>query len=137
MNKKEISPERKQSASRLRLIRENAGFTQERFSEILGITLSAYKKLESGENQISIVSLRKLYNEMNVSTDYILYGNTESLDKVWTAVLNCKELDKMRILIRLLAYFTETRKGTFSLNDEQTIRDKEMLQLIKELNGED
>ena len=38
-----------QSACRLRQIRENADLTQEQFSEILGISVSAYKKVESGE----------------------------------------------------------------------------------------
>lgn len=108
--KKEISLEKKQSASRLRRIRENAGLTQEQFSEVLGITVSAYKKVERGENQVSITSLRKLYHEMRVSTDYILYGDTGKPDEVWTKVLGCSETDKMKLFLRLFSHFTKTQK---------------------------
>ena len=61
MNKRYTLGERMQSACRLRQIRENADLTQEQFSEILGISVSAYKKVESGENQVSIASLSNLY----------------------------------------------------------------------------
>jgi len=50
MSKKDTLGERLQSACRLRQIRENAKLTQEQFAEILGISVSAYKKVESGEN---------------------------------------------------------------------------------------
>ena len=77
MSKKDTVVERMQSAFRLRQIRENAGLTQEQFSEILEISLSAYKKVESGENQVSLSSLRKLYKEMSVSVDFILFGKNQ------------------------------------------------------------
>ena len=50
MSKKDTLGERLQSACRSRQIRENAKLTQEQFAEILGISVSAYKKVESGEN---------------------------------------------------------------------------------------
>lgn len=78
MNKRYTLGERMQSACRLRQIRENADLTQEQFSEILGISVSAYKKVESGENQVSIASLSNLYKKMNVSTDYILFGKRKT-----------------------------------------------------------
>lgn len=70
MSKKGTAEERMQSAQRLRHIRESAELTQEQFAEILGISVSAYKKVESGENNISLASLRCLHKEMSVSADY-------------------------------------------------------------------
>lgn len=139
MSKKDTLGERLQSAARLRQIRENAGLTQDEFSEILGISLSAYKKVESGENQVSLSSLRKLYEEMSVSADFVLYGKNEGLDEAWEAVLNCSETDKMFLMLRLLSYFTKIKKGVFPLKEEQVEEDKEILQMLRELqnDGED
>ncbi len=137
MKKKEYSVAKKQAASRLRLVRENAGLTQEQFAEILDITVSAYKKVESGENQISTAVLRKLYDVMNVSTDYILYGDTKNPDGVWTTVLNCSEVDKMYLLIRLLSYFTKIKPGTFPLKGESPKKEEEICQLLERLRTDE
>ncbi len=135
MGKKDTWGERIESACRLRQIRESAGLTQEQFAEILGISVSAYKKVESGENQVSLSSLRNLYQKMQVSTDYVLFGKQQNIDEVWKDVLNCSESDKMFILMRLLVYFTKIKKGVFSLKDEKSREEQELLQLIQRLQN--
>ncbi len=135
MSKMDTSSERMQSALRLRQIREGAGLTQEQFSEILGISLSAYKKVESGENQVSLSCLRNLYTTMNVSTDYILYGDKQDLDDTWCMILNCSEHDKMFLFLRLLAYFTKLKGAMFPSQDKQSKEDKDILQLLRKLQG--
>ncbi len=139
MNEKEHLKEKMQSAVRIRQIRENAGFTQEQFAEMLGISSSAYKKVESGENHISLPCLKKLHKEMSVSADYVLFGEKSGMDDTWEAVLNCSEKDKLFLLIKLWAYFSEIKKGIFPLKEEQSDYDKEILQLFKKLqtDGED
>ncbi|MDE6627055.1 MAG: helix-turn-helix domain-containing protein [Lachnospiraceae bacterium] len=138
MSKIDTLKERMQSATRLRRIRENANLTQEQFSEILGISLSAYKKVESGENQVSLSSLRNLRRVMNISTDYILYGDNQNLEDTWCMILNCSEPDKMFLLLRLLVYFTKIKDTAFPLQDNQSNEDKEIMQLLRKLqsNGE-
>ena len=135
MSKKEISVERRQSASRLRMIRENAGMTQEQFSEVLEISLSAYKKIESGENQISLDGLKKLKTEMSVSADYVLFGEHEGVDDVWDSILNCSEQDKMALMLRLLMYFTEVKKGRFSLKNDYLYHNEEIMRFVGELQA--
>ena len=133
MRKSDTLRERMQSACRLRQIREHAGLTQEEFAEILDISLSAYKKVECGENQVSIASLRNLYNKMHVSADYVLFGKKQDLDEVWTEILNCSEADKMLMFVRLLVYFTKMKKEIFPLMEEYSKGEEEILQLIKKL----
>lgn len=133
MSKKDISEEKVKSAFRLREIRENAHLTQEQFSEILGISLSGYKKVESGENQVSLECLKRLHEEMNISSDYILYGKTSGMDETWKAILNCSEADKIFLLGRLMLYFSETKKGTYSVKEKQTDYDKIISQMMKML----
>ena len=139
MGKKNNFEDRKQQAARIRQIRENSKLTQEQFAEILDISVSAYKKIESGENQISLSCLRKLYDEMQVSSDFVLYDKRQEADGVWTDILNCSEGDKMFIFARLMAYFTEAKAEVFPQKNEQAKYDKEILQLIKsvQINGED
>ncbi len=133
MSKKDTLEERMQSAFRLRQIRENADLTQEQFSEVLGISLSAYKKVESGENQVSLSSLRNLYKKMSVSVDFVLFGENQKLSGVWESVLNCSETDKMFLLLKLLVYFTKMKKSTFSLKEEQSEENEEILQILNQL----
>ncbi len=138
MSKKDTSEERMQSANRLRQIRENAGFTQEQFSEILELSLSAYKKVESGENQVSLTSIKKLYTKMGVSADFVLFGKKRDLDGTWEAILNSSESDKMVLLLRLLGYFTKVKRFTFPLKEEQ-IEENDILQMLSKWqnDGED
>ena len=63
--------EKLEAAKRLHQVRKNLGITQQKFAEILDISLSAYKKIESGENCVSLNSLRILNRELGVSADYI------------------------------------------------------------------
>ena len=80
--------DRVNTAARIRQIREDAGLTQEAFAELIGISLSGYKKIESGENQISLNNLRELARALQVSTDYILLGKKEEYGTVWDQIIN-------------------------------------------------
>jgi len=139
MEKKEYSiKERREIAARLRSTRESSDYTQENFAEVLGVSASAYKKVEEGENRISLAILRELRQKLNVSADYILYGDNQSLEDVWSRVLNCSEPDKMLIFIRLLEYFTIIKKSTFPLKGDNKGESEEILKIIQEIhmNGE-
>jgi len=137
MGKSDTLGERMQSACRLRQIRENAGLTQEQFAEVLGISVSAYKKVESGENQVSLSSLRNLYNEMQVSTDYVLFGKKQDMNEVWKSILNCTEEDKMLMFMRLLVYFTDVKKETFPRKEKYSKEKEEILSLMKRLQNDE
>lgn len=136
MSKSDTLGERMQSACRLRRIRENAGMTQEQFAEVLGISVSAYKKVESGENQVSLSSLRNLYNEMQVSVDYVLFGKKQDMSEVWKSILNCTEEDKMVMLMRLLEYFTDVKKEMFPRKNKYS-KEEEIINLLKKLQNDE
>ena len=133
MRKGETTIQKQEVATRLREIRMNSGYTQERFAEIIDISLSAYKKLESAENQISIDCLRKIERQLKVSADYVLFGEHRDREEVWKAILNCSEQDKLYLLFRLANYFTKLSKGKFLTQDVQAIFDKEFLEILKEM----
>ena len=101
------------AANRVREIRLGRGNSQEKFAEYLDISLSAYKKIESSENGISVNILRKLHRKFNISTDYILYGECKEFSDVLFLIDNCSETDKMKILFQLLHYFVNDKNKTF------------------------
>lgn len=134
MRRSENVTQKQEIAARLREIRKNSGLTQEKFAEILELSLSAYKKIESAENQISIDSLRKIEEQLKVSSDYVLFGKREDVDKIWKAILNSSECDKMVTLFRLLNYFTAVKETRYVTQEEQSIYDERFLKLLKEMD---
>lgn len=119
MNDNKISTEKIKTAERLRGIRERMGCTQEVFANKLNISLSAYKKIEGAENNVSVNVLKKL-NEMKVSSDYILFGEKGDVDSVWRDIQTCTEEDKLYICIMLMIHFVEMR-GIDKNNDMDKI----------------
>lgn len=134
MRKSEVSSERLEVAARLRQIRISTGLTQEKFAEILEISLSAYKKIESAENQISLEGIRKLQRELNVSSDYLLFGKYESVDDIWKMIVNCSENDKMLLMLRLISYFSKAKEVKYCIREEQTGYDGEILNILREMD---
>lgn len=58
--------------NRIRLLRDESGLNQQEMGELLGLTQSAYSKYETGENQMSADTLRKLAIMYDVSGDFLL-----------------------------------------------------------------
>lgn len=117
MSKKHIGKERRELAERIRQIRMNLDYTQEKFAEILGISLTAYKKIESAENQITLDGLRTLNRELGVSADYLLFGTRADTEKTWESIQNCSEDDKLMLMLRLFMYFSQAKKGKYLSKD--------------------
>ena len=133
MTKDKNIARKKEIAIWLREIRNNSGLTQEKFSEILELSVSAYKKIESGENQISIDGVKKIVEKLDVSADYILLGKRGDVDEIWKSILNCTEHDKIFMLLRLLNYFTNIRSGQYLTKEQQAMCDEQLLPIIKEM----
>lgn len=68
----------KEIGQRLRELRRNKGYTQEQFSEKLGMSLNFYGKIERGEAKLSIEKLVLLYNDYGADINYLLTGETRN-----------------------------------------------------------
>lgn len=129
---KNTKDKRKERTERIKAVRLLLGLTQKQFAEALGMSREGYQKLERGENNISTDVLEKLNDIYGISADYLLYGEFQNEEKVWNMIRNCSETAKMDIMIRLIAYFTVSRKiiypdSDFSLEDfiqKVNMRDK-------------
>lgn len=119
---KNTKDNKKERTERIKGIRMLLGLTQKQFAEALGMSREGYQKLERGDNNISTDVLEKLNCIYGISADYLLYGEFQSEEKTWNMIRNCSETAKMNIMIRLIAYFTDSRKVMypdfgFSLED--------------------
>ncbi len=132
--RKGMTTERVETAGRIREVRLKAGLTQEKMAELLEISLSAYKKIESAENQISIDGLRKLEKELRASADYVLFGEQEGIESLWETLLNSEEYDKLRILIRLVNYFSRNKSSGYITVEEQTDYGDKLLNVLREMD---
>ena len=131
MEKRENDKERKELANRLRQIRENMGYTQESFSELLEISTSAYKKIESTENQITLDGIRRLEKKLNISADYLLFGKNADFEQTWKLIENSSEHDKLYYLMRLVIYFSHQKKKTFLPEEFRVKIDEKLEEIIK------
>lgn len=100
------SREKEKTGKHLQKLREQLGYTQEKFAEELEVSVSTIKKMEAGESNISIDTLRKLKVKFSdISADYLLFGERQGTNSIWGQLLNADEWERFIILQRLMAYF--------------------------------
>lgn len=64
----------KQMGLRIRILREQFGYTREEFAEKLDISTKFCSDIELGIKGVSLNTLAKITNVLNSTADYILFG---------------------------------------------------------------
>lgn len=99
--------------------REKAGYTQERFSEIIDMTPNNLSAVERGVASVSLKMLRRICEALKVSADDLLFGQREKSDGE-ALIRKLERLDarQMRIVQEVLSALLEA----FALKkeDEET-----------------
>jgi len=65
-------------AERMRSIREKNGWTQQKFSNIIGVPHSQYNRWEKGRNRPNYENIAKIAKGLGTSTDYLIVGNNKN-----------------------------------------------------------
>ncbi|MCI8372599.1 MAG: helix-turn-helix transcriptional regulator [Lachnospiraceae bacterium] len=104
-------------STKIKVIREDLGYTQEQFAEIFNLTLSGYKKMESGEVKLTVDKLYIIKEKLGLSADYVLFDTTSQLVDVWGEVYMLSDVEKWKILMRLYSYLSKKFKNE-SMIDE-------------------
>lgn len=89
------------TAARLKKIRKSMGMSQDRFAEYLDISLSAYKKIESGENSVSSYVLYKLVG-VGISADYLLTGKRNNVDEILGLIDGLSYDEKVELITKIM-----------------------------------
>ena len=84
----------------IRQAREAAGYTQEKFSEMIGIGPKSLSAIERGTVGISLAALKRVCSTLSVSSDSIIFGRTEENDvsaaMILTLITVCKLLEALQ-----------------------------------------
>lgn len=88
--------------------REKAGYTQERFSEIIDMTPNNLSAVERGVASVSLKMLRRICEALKVSADDLLFGQREKSDGEYLAQkLERLDARQMRIVLEVLSALLE------------------------------
>ena len=101
------------TGKRLKKLRESLGYTHEKMAEVLEVSVTLYKKMEKGSYNISVKTLRRLKEKFNVSIDYIMFGEQISFNHIWMLMQSSQNSVKLKLLLRLLAYFQKDCRECF------------------------
>ena len=66
--------------ARIRKAREDAGYTREKFAELLDVSVSYLAEVERGHTNVSVNTLIKICNVLGLSADYVLFGENREAD---------------------------------------------------------
>ena len=103
------------SAKRLKRLRISKHMTQEQMAEAIGISESLYKGNECGRLPISKKTAQLIEECFGFDADYIYHGTLRDTDDIWLTILECDEMDKMKLMLRLIRYFS--LQGAFDFSD--------------------
>ena len=74
--------------SRIRKAREDAGYTREKFAELLDVSVSYMAEVERGRTNVSVKTLIKICRILGLSADYVLFGSPRNNDTQLLEKLN-------------------------------------------------
>lgn len=66
--------------NQIRIARETAGLTQERFAELVSLATKNVSDIERGVVGVSVGSLIRICETLSISSDFILFGNETGND---------------------------------------------------------
>ena len=103
----------KEMGTRIRTQRELLGYTREQLAEKLDVSTKFCADIELGVKGVSIQTLAKLSELLYLSTDYILFGESEQGTSVELNMLvmlcqKCPEMSRKELLTIVNAFITAT-----------------------------
>ena len=85
-----------QIGANIQAAREHAGYTQEKLSELLGLTPNHLSAIERGVSGASLEVLERLCSVLNVSADFLFFGQSQVDDKALALARQISSLDPKR-----------------------------------------
>lgn len=99
-DKKELNVE---IGKRLREVRDNLGYTQSKFAEILGVGEEHYRKIELGSSGLTVEKVWLLHDQLKIDATYLIAGEKKNAD-IDYLLTNCDSVERNKILHRMFEY---------------------------------
>lgn len=94
---------------RLRRRRNELGFTQESVSDKNNISLRFYQMIERGEKSLSLDTLIGLSKTLNISIDYLLFGDMpHALDNPIADIISSLSSDQRSDALKILQLYAKS-----------------------------
>lgn len=68
--------------TRIRKAREDAGYTREKFAELVNVSVSYMAEVERGRIGVSLKTLSAICNLLGLSADYLIFGAERDADSL-------------------------------------------------------
>lgn len=101
---------------RIKELREARGITQEQLAEILSVGTNMVSCYERGVHVPSNKIVALMCSYFGVTSDYLLYGVSGCSEDILELIRRTTDVEKMKVLVRLLFYFTEGKSNSLSVN---------------------
>ena len=95
---------------RIRTLRKTKNLTQELFAEQCGISTAFIGHIERGTRKLSVETLSRIAQELDISTDYLLFEKQESNSDLLTqisSILEEQEQTKVHSLLSAVKILSE------------------------------
>lgn len=73
--------------NRISHIRKERGYTQEKLAELAGISIQFLSDIENNKKNMTVTTLKKIADSLNITTDYIIYGREELDENTMISVM--------------------------------------------------
>ena len=88
----------KQIGARIKLARKEKGLSQEKLAELIFVTPHYISEIERGIKAMSIETLIGIAQQLEVSTDYLLFGISPSTSEINAMLSEMSEERKNRVI---------------------------------------
>lgn len=65
---------------RISYIRKKRGYSQNKLAELSGISVQFLSDIENNKKSMTVKTLRQIADNLNISTDYIIYGREKPIE---------------------------------------------------------
>lgn len=93
-----------QIGKRLQELRENNGYTQEKFAEALGIGVEHYRSLENGKYRLLPERMLTLFTDYHIDPTYLITGWKNQQFDFDAFIANCNREQRDEFLKSVMAY---------------------------------
>lgn len=98
---------------RLQIVRENGGYTQEEFAEVLDISVEHYRKVELGVYGLQRENMLLLYRKYKIDPTFLITGERNYAFDFELFIINCSREERDQFIDRMFAYMRKLMTISF------------------------
>lgn len=97
-----MKPENNEIGLRIRHQRECQRLSREKLAEMSGISTQFLADIETGKKGMTVSTLKKICDSLNVTADYLIYGKNENNHFNFEAIFSSVDKEKQSEIIDIL-----------------------------------